>query len=145
MTANKKLFLSAVSSEFVSCRNLLADDLKRPNLDIAVQEDFVVTGRSTLEKVDDYIRHCDAVIHLLGKATGAVPEEPAVAALLAKYPDFGTLLPPLDAHLRKPQPGFITRTSSEFMITAKTLRVGGWSVCSMTLIGRFTPHLSSTL
>ena len=56
---------------------------KRPNLDVAVQEDFGVTGRTTLEKLDTYIRHCDAVIHLIGKATGAVPEEPAVAALLA--------------------------------------------------------------
>ena len=73
MTGNKKLFLSAVSSEFASYRNLLADDLKRPNLDVAVQEVLGVTGRSTLEKLDTYIRHCDAVIHLIGKATGGVP------------------------------------------------------------------------
>ena len=79
---------------------------KRPNLDVAVQEDFGVTGRTTLEKLDTYIRHCDAVIHLIGKATGAVPKEPAVAALLATYPDFGTRLTPLAAHLAKPQPGF---------------------------------------
>ena len=103
---SKKLFLSAVSSEFVSHRDLLAADLKRPNLDVAVQEDFVVTGGKTLEKLDTYIRHCDAVIHLIGKATGGVPEEPAVAALLATYPDLGTRLPPLAEHLKKPQPGF---------------------------------------
>ena len=42
-TANKKLFLSTVSSEFAPHRNLLAGDLKRPNLDVAVQEDFGVT------------------------------------------------------------------------------------------------------
>lgn len=106
MSTNKKLFLSAVSSEFVSYRNLLADDLKRPNLDVAVQEDFVVTGGKTLEKLDTYIRHCDAVIHLIGKATGGVPEEPAVAALVATYPDVGRRLPPLAEYLRKPQPGF---------------------------------------
>ena len=106
MSGNKKLFLSAVSSEFVSYRNLLAADLKRPNLDVAVQENFVVTGGKTLEKLDTYIRHCDAVIHLIGKAAGAVPEEPAVAALLAKYPDLGVRLPPLAEDLRKPQPGF---------------------------------------
>jgi hypothetical protein len=103
---NKKLFLSAVSSEFNSYRTLLASDLKRPSLDVAVQEDFVVTGGSTLEKLDTYIRHCDGVIHLVGKATGAMPEEPAVAALLARYPDFGTRLPPLAEHHRKLQPGF---------------------------------------
>ena len=106
MTGNKRLFLSAVSSEFESYRKLLAADLKRPNLDVAVQEDFGVTGRTTLEKLDAYIRHCDAVIHLIGKATGGVPEEPAVAALVATYPDLGTRLPPLAEHLRTPQPGF---------------------------------------
>jgi tetratricopeptide (TPR) repeat protein len=106
MPGNKKLFLSAVSNEFNSYRKLLASDLMRPNLDVAVQEDFVVTGGKTLEKLDIYIIHCDAVIHLVGKATGGAPEEPAVAALLAKYPDLGTRLPPLAEHLRKPQPGF---------------------------------------
>jgi hypothetical protein len=106
MSANKKLFLSAVSSEFSSYRNLLAGDLNRPNLDVAVQEDFVVTGGSTLEKLDTYIRHCDAVIHLIGKACGGVPEELACAALLALYPDFGTRLPLLAEHLGKSQPGF---------------------------------------
>jgi len=103
---NKKLFLSAVSSEFAPCRNLLAGDLKRPSLDVAVQEDFGVLGRTTLEKLDTYIRHCHGVIHLIGKATGAVPEEPAVAALLAAYPDFARRLPALAESLRKPQPGF---------------------------------------
>jgi hypothetical protein len=105
-TASKKLFLSAVSSEFISYRELLSGDLMRPDLDVAVQEDFGVTDRTTLEKLDTYILHCDAIIHLIGKATGAVPEEPAVAALLAKYPDFGTRLPPLADRLRQPQPGF---------------------------------------
>jgi hypothetical protein len=106
MSGNKKLFLSAVSSEFVSYRNLLAAYLKRPDLEVAVQEDFVVTGGTTLDKLDTYIRHCDAVIHLIGKAAGAVPEEPAVAALLAAYPDLGTRLPPLAENLRKPEPQF---------------------------------------
>jgi hypothetical protein len=43
MAQNKKLFLSAVSSEFRSHRKLLSKDLKRPNLNVAVQEDFLVT------------------------------------------------------------------------------------------------------
>ncbi|MGH8487720.1 MAG: NACHT domain-containing protein [Gammaproteobacteria bacterium] len=106
MRGNKKLFLSAVSSEFVSYRNLLAADLERPNLNVAVQEDFVVTGGTTLDKLDIYIRHCDAVIHLIGKAAGAVPEGPAVAALLAEYPDLGARLPPLAKDLGKPEPQF---------------------------------------
>lgn len=51
MSGNKKLFLSAVSSEFSSYRELLTGDLRRPNLDVAVQEDFGVAGGKTLEKV----------------------------------------------------------------------------------------------
>lgn len=105
---SKKLFLSAVSSEFASCRQLLTDDLRRPNLDVAVQEDIekVVTGGTMLEKLDAYIRHCDGVIHLIGKAAGALPREAAVAALLAVYPDFSQRLPALADALRLPQPGF---------------------------------------
>jgi len=103
---NKKLFLSAVSREFLAYRNLLSGDLKRPTLDVAVQEDFIVTGGSTLAKLDDYIRACDGIIHIIGKATGDAPEEPAVASLLQKYPDFASKLSPLKSALRKPQPGF---------------------------------------
>jgi hypothetical protein len=103
---NKKLFLSAVSREFLAYRNLLTGDLKRPTLDVAVQEDFLVTGGSTLTKVDDYIRACDGIIHLIGMATGNAPEEAAVAALIEKYPDFANKLPPLAPALSKPQPGF---------------------------------------
>jgi tetratricopeptide (TPR) repeat protein len=103
---NKKLFLSAVSREFLAYRTLLTGDLKRPALDVAVQEDFIVTGGSTLAKLDNYIRACDGIIHLIGKATGDAPEELAVAALLQKYPDLGTRLPPLMPALSKPQPGF---------------------------------------
>ena len=106
MPGNKKLFLSAVSLEFLAYRTLLTGDLKRPTLDVAVQEDFICTGGSTLAKLDDYIRACDGIIHLIGKATGDAPEEPAVAALLQKYPDLGTKLPPLKPALSKPQPGF---------------------------------------
>ncbi len=106
MTGNKKLFLSTVSSEFLAYRELLTKDLKRPTLDVAVQEDFIVTGASTLEKLDDYIRACDGIIHLIGKATGAVAEEHAVAALLTRYPDFAEKLPPLAPLLAEPQPGF---------------------------------------
>ncbi len=106
MPDNRKLFLSAVSSEFLAYRELLAKDLKRPTLDVAVQEDFIVTDGTTLEKLDRYIRACHGIVHLVGKAAGAVPEERAVAALPARHPDFAARLPPLAARLAKPQPGF---------------------------------------
>ena len=57
-SARKKLFLSAVSSEFESYRQLLASDLKRPNLDVGVQEDFTISGGLTLRKLDNYIKAC---------------------------------------------------------------------------------------
>ena len=51
-------------------------------MDVAVQEDFVVSGGSTLQKLDKYIKVCHGVVHLIGKATGAAPEPVAVQALL---------------------------------------------------------------
>jgi len=102
---NKKLFLSAVSSEFESYRRLLAADLKRPTLDVAVQEDFVVSGGSTLQKLDDYIKACHGVVHVIGKATGASPEPVAVKGMLTRYPDLGVKLPPLAESLKQPDPG----------------------------------------
>lgn len=102
---NKKLFLSAVSSEFESYRKLLADDLKRPALDVAVQEDFGVGGLTTLEKLDDYIRACDGVVHLIGKATGALPEADAVRRLLGRYPNFVDRIPVLRDALMLADPG----------------------------------------
>ena len=39
-STNKTLFLSAVSSEFESYRRLLADDLKRPTLDVEPSRDL---------------------------------------------------------------------------------------------------------
>ncbi|HYF36627.1 MAG TPA: NACHT domain-containing protein, partial [Prosthecobacter sp.] len=102
----KKLFLSAVSSEFESYRQLLAGDLKRPTLDVAVQEDFGVLGSTTLQKLDEYIRACDGVVHLIGKALGAVPEVIAVRELLAKYSDFAERVPSLAEALGEADPGF---------------------------------------
>jgi hypothetical protein len=106
ISSTKKLFLSAVSSEFESYRRLLTGDLKRPTLDVAVQEDFVVSGGSTLRKLDEYIKACDGVVHLIGKATGAVPETVAVQELLTQYPDFAQRLAPLAESLKQSDPGF---------------------------------------
>jgi len=90
-----RLFLSIVSNEFRSYRELLTGDLHGPNLEVKVQEDFGVTGNTTLEKLDDYIRVCDAIVHLVGDATGAFPKKPGVLALLKRYPDFLERLPAL--------------------------------------------------
>jgi hypothetical protein len=63
--AHVRIFLSAVSNEFRSYRDRLAAKLKRPNLSVHVQEDFIAAGTETLDKLDDYIRECEAVVHLV--------------------------------------------------------------------------------
>lgn len=64
----KRIFLSAVTSELKSYRDAIAGDLRLPHVDVKVQEDFVNGGGTTLEKIDDYIRISDAVVHLIGDA-----------------------------------------------------------------------------
>jgi len=73
----------------------LRHDLERPNVTVKVQEDFIATGTETLDKLDDYIRQCDAVIHLAGDMTGALAQTPSLALIQARYPDLPERLPPL--------------------------------------------------
>jgi hypothetical protein len=93
--AHVRIFLSAVSSEFRSYRDRLAAKLKRPNLSVHVQEDFIAAGTKTLDKLDDYIRECEAVVHLVGDMTGAMASPSAVATIKERYSDFATRFPPL--------------------------------------------------
>ncbi|MFO0701498.1 MAG: tetratricopeptide repeat protein [Nitrospira sp.] len=93
--ARVQIFLSTVSSEFRSYRDALRRDLTRHNVSVSVQEDFIPTGTETLDKLDEYIRHCDAVIHLVGDMTGTVAKPASVAALRQRYPDLAEHLPPL--------------------------------------------------
>ena len=65
------VFLSTVSDEFRSYRDLLVRDLTRHNVAVKVQEDFKDLGGGTLDKLDVYIAHCDAVVHLVGDMCGA--------------------------------------------------------------------------
>ena len=66
-----RLFISCVSDEFGSYRDALRKDFTRANVDVKVQEDFVAYGDATMEKLDEYIQHCDAVIHIAGDMTGS--------------------------------------------------------------------------
>src|ERR1700678_2534115 len=90
-----KVFLSTVSDEFRSYRDQLRADLRRHNVEVAVQETFKDLGGDTLDKLDVYIAHCKAVVHLVGDMTGSAPHPRDVTQLLAKYPDLATDLPPL--------------------------------------------------
>jgi tetratricopeptide (TPR) repeat protein len=95
MSGSVKIFLSTVSDEFRAYRDQLRSDLTRHNVEVKVQEDFVDLGGDTLDKLDVYIEHCDAVVHLVGDMTGSAPGKRDVDALLAKYPDLAARLPPL--------------------------------------------------
>ena len=84
-----KVFLSCVSTEFKSYRLKLANQLgalKDHPCEVKVQEDFQQGGFTLLDKLADYIRECDLVIHLAGDACGARPTPEHV---LAAVPQFG--------------------------------------------------------
>jgi tetratricopeptide (TPR) repeat protein len=76
-SASRRVFISTVSGEFEKpaatfpgLRSKLRGCLARAGCDVKVQEDFRQTAGGTLEKLDAYIRDCDAVIHLVGRLPG---------------------------------------------------------------------------
>jgi Tetratricopeptide repeat len=89
------VFLSTVTDEFRAYRDQLVHDLTRHNVAVKVQEDFKDLGGSMLDKLDAYIAHCDAVVHLVGEMCGSTADETQQRALLAKYADLQSKLPPL--------------------------------------------------
>jgi len=89
------VFLSTVSDEFRSYRDQLVHDLTRHNVSVKVQEDFKDLGGDTLDKLDVYIAHCDAVVHLVGDMCGSAGDERQQQALLLKHSNLQTKLPPL--------------------------------------------------
>jgi hypothetical protein len=99
-----QLFLSTVSAEFLSYRDALRPKLQRPNVTIHVQEDFIPTGTETLDKLDLYIRDCDAIVHLVGDRTGAWAEAPTLQTVKARYPDLVERLPVLKHSIETGEP-----------------------------------------
>jgi tetratricopeptide (TPR) repeat protein len=91
--ARVQLFLSTVSAEFLSYRERLRHQLSRPDVEVKVQEDFIVTGDGTLEMLDAYIQGCDGVIHLVGDMGGAMAGPQSVAAIAARYPELASSFP----------------------------------------------------
>ena len=70
-----KIFLSAVSVQFESCRNALRSDLSAVGVEVKTQEDFQQSRGTLLEKLDTYIASCDRVIVLVGDVYGAEPPQ----------------------------------------------------------------------
>ena len=75
--AQVMLFLSTVGAEFRSYSERLRHGLTRPNV----------------EMLDDYIKGCDGVIHLVGAMTGLPAGAPSLTAINERYPDLATRLP----------------------------------------------------
>jgi hypothetical protein len=94
------VFLSTVSDEFRAYRDQLVHDLTRQNVTVKVQEDFKDLGGDTLAKLDTYIAHCDAVVHLVGEMCGAEADERQQQALLANHSELQSKLPPLREALK---------------------------------------------
>jgi hypothetical protein len=81
-----KIFISCVSNEFRAYRDELRSKLTRHNVEVKVQEDFKGYGTATLDKLDTYIRACDAVIHIVGDMTGAAAKPASTQAITRTSP-----------------------------------------------------------
>jgi eukaryotic-like serine/threonine-protein kinase len=84
-----RVFLSCVTAEFKPLRDNLALALRRADYDVKVQEDFFQSAGTTMAKIDDYIRSCRVVVHLIGKLPGAVADPPDLDYCRAEMPELG--------------------------------------------------------
>jgi hypothetical protein len=72
------VFLSGVSSEFQQARSLVADDLRKKELEVRVQESFTQgNDPSLLDRLHTYVTGCDTVVGLLGTRSGEIPPRTA--------------------------------------------------------------------
>jgi hypothetical protein len=73
----KKIFLSAVSSEFKSVREALKSDMRSVGFDVKEQQDFrpQPDSFSLLDNLHSYVIGCDAVVALVGLSSGSFPHE----------------------------------------------------------------------
>ncbi|MGP0093251.1 MAG: hypothetical protein ACLPKB_25400 [Xanthobacteraceae bacterium] len=98
-----KLFISAVTKEFGSYRDALRRLLQRHNVtvqvQVQVQEDFIAGGLPTLDKLDLYIKGCDAVIHIAGDMTGSWAKQASLDVIKGRYGDLAARLPELKSTL----------------------------------------------
>ena len=97
MQAKVQLFLSCVSGEFGAYRDALRHSLTRPNVEVKIQEDFKGLGGDTLHMLEEYIQHCEAVVHFVGEMSGTLPASNSIEGLLARRPDLEARLAALDA------------------------------------------------
>lgn len=98
-----RVFISCVSNEFRTVREELRQRLTTHRDEVKVQEDFGLGAGLLIEKLDRYIRHCNAMIHLSGDGLGSLAKPAEVDWVLTTYPDLPQRLPLL-APLLDPGP-----------------------------------------
>jgi len=94
-----RVFISCVSDEFRSYRGKLREELTARELEITIQEKLQDGGHTLLQLLDDYIKRCQAVIHLIGDGVGQLAKPEEVRGLLNAHPDLSTKVPALAAWL----------------------------------------------
>jgi hypothetical protein len=99
MTILRRYFISCASAEFRTYREELRRHLTTTTAEAKIQEDFANGPATLLEKLDDYIVNCGAVLHLVGKWAGWRPKPAEVRAILGRHADFGAVLPELASWL----------------------------------------------
>jgi hypothetical protein len=90
-----QVLISCVSAEFLEYRDIIRRELRRPKLVVLVQEEFVTTGTSTLEKLEDNVLACDALIHVVGDMAGAYADARSVEYVRGRHPDLLDRFPDL--------------------------------------------------
>ena len=85
-----RVFISCVTAEFGAYRAEIARMFRRADWDVKIQEEFRQVPETTIQKLSNYIRECDAVIHLIGEGAGALADPSAVTGFLQEHPDFMT-------------------------------------------------------
>jgi len=83
-----RVFISAVTGEFGTFRGEIARVLRRKGHEVCEQEHFRQGPGTLLDKLQDYISQCDAVIFLIGRCCGNFPT-PEHAAPFESNPIYG--------------------------------------------------------
>ena len=110
-TTTYKLFISAVSAELAEYRTEVARVLKRKGLEFEIQENFNQGPGLLLEKLETYIKKCDAVIFIIGNQLGAIPSTEHLESFNAKL-DY-------QSYLKKIEIPFLSYTQWEYVFAKK--------------------------
>jgi hypothetical protein len=77
-----RIFISAVSKEFSSLRQILRDALTRGGCDVEVQPDFPQTAVDTVQQLDQILTQCDVAVHFVRTQPDLIANSKAVTAFL---------------------------------------------------------------